>query len=125
VLVIEPADPRALVTALIELPVVESVDSSGEAGGRITTYAGMKVDLKVVEPDQFGNVLQHFTGSKEHNVALREQAVKRGLSVSEYGVQNVETGELFQTRDEAELYEHLGYQYIPPVLRENRARPPG
>jgi DNA polymerase (family 10) len=53
-------------------------------------------------------------------VALREDAVRRGLSVSEYGVQNVESGELFQTRDEVELYEHLGYQFIPPELRENR-----
>ena len=70
------ADPTALVRALTELPVVESVDSSGDAGARVTTHSGLKVDLKVVEPDQFGNVLQHFTGSKEHNVALREAAVK-------------------------------------------------
>ena len=53
---------------------------------RVTTHSGMKVDLKVVEPDQFGNVLQHFTGSKDHNVALREAAVRRGLHVSEYGI---------------------------------------
>ena len=61
-------------------------EQSGDAGARVMLHAGMKVDLKVVEPDQFGNVLQHFTGSKDHNVALRESAVKRGLHVSEYGI---------------------------------------
>ncbi|HKG09406.1 MAG TPA: PHP domain-containing protein, partial [Gaiellaceae bacterium] len=70
-------------------------------------------------PESYGNLLQHFTGSKEHNVALRENAVRAGLSVSEYGVEDVETRELFQTRSEEELYEHLGYQFIPPELREN------
>jgi DNA polymerase (family 10) len=73
----------------------------------------------VVPPESFGNLLQHFTGSKDHNVALREAAVKQGFSISEYGVKTVETGEVFTTRDEAELYEFLGYQYIPPELREN------
>jgi DNA polymerase (family X) len=114
------ADPRALVKALIELPVVESVDSSGDAGGRITTYAGMKVDLKVVEPDQFGNVLQHFTGSKEHNVALRESAVKRGLHVSEYGILDDATGETLRCATEEQVYERLGLEWIPPELREGR-----
>ena len=76
----------------------------------------------MVPPESFGNLLQHFTGSKDHNVALREAAVKQGLSISEYGVKTVETGEVFTTRDEAELYEFLGYQYIPPELRENSRR---
>ena len=100
--------------------MVESVDSSGDAGGRITTYAGMKVDLKVVEPDQFGNVLQHFTGSKEHNVALRESAVKRGLHVSEYGILDDATGETLRCPTEEEVYERLGMEWIPPELREGR-----
>jgi DNA polymerase (family 10) len=114
------ADPGALVRALTELPVVESVDASGEASGRITTYAGMKVDLKVVEPDQFGNVLQHFTGSKEHNVALREAAVKRGLHVSEYGVLDDATGETLRCATEEDVYARLGMEWIPPELREGR-----
>jgi DNA polymerase (family 10) len=114
------ADPGALVRALTELPVVESVDSSGEAGGRITTYAGLKVDLKVVEPDQFGNVLQHFTGSKEHNVALREAAVKRGLHVSEYGILDDATGETLRCPTEEDVYARLDLAWIPPELREGR-----
>jgi DNA polymerase (family 10) len=64
--------------------------------------------------------LQHFTGSKAHNLALREDAVRRGLSVSEYGVKDVESGEVFTARAEEELYERLGYQWIPPELREGR-----
>jgi DNA polymerase (family 10) len=72
-----------------------------------------------VPPESFGNLLQHFTGSKDHNVAMREEAVRRGLSISEYGVTTVETGEVFATEDEDALYEFLGYQPIPPELREN------
>ena len=72
---------------------------SGEAGARVVTHSGMKVDLRVVAPDQFGNVLQHFTGSKAHNVQLREAAVRRGLHVSEYGILDDETGETTALRD--------------------------
>jgi DNA polymerase (family 10) len=72
-----------------------------------------------VPPESYGNLLQHFTGSKDHNVALREDAVRRGFSVSEYSVTNTETGEEFTAADEEELYAHLGYAYIPPELREN------
>jgi DNA polymerase (family 10) len=114
------ADPAALVRALTELPIVESVDSSGDAGGRVTTHSGMKVDLKVVEPDQFGNVLQHFTGSKDHNVALRESAVKRGLHVSEYGILDDATGATLRCATEEEVYAKLGLPWIEPELREGR-----
>ena len=86
---------------------------------RSITNDGLRFDLRVVPPECYGNLLQHFTGSKEHNVALREDAVRRGFSVSEYGVTNVETGEVFTRRDEEELYALLGYAYIPPELREN------
>jgi DNA polymerase (family 10) len=72
-----------------------------------------------VPPESFGNLLQHFTGSKDHNVAMREEAVRRGLSISEYGVTSVETGEVFRSANEDDVYEFLGYQPIPPELREN------
>ena len=70
-------------------------------------------------PESFGNLLQHFTGSKDHNVAMREEAVRRGFSISEYGVTNVETGDVFKSAEEDDVYEFLGYQPIPPELREN------
>ena len=114
------SDPAALAGALGELEIVESVDSGGDAGARVTTHSGMKVDLKVVEPDQFGNVLQHFTGSKAHNVALREAAVRRGLHVSEYGILDDATGETLRCATEEEVYERLGLKWIPPELREGR-----
>ena len=84
------------------------------------THSGVKVDLKVVEPDQFGNVLQHFTGSKAHNVALREAAVRRGLHVSEYGILDDATGETTRCATEEEVYARLGLEWIPPELREGR-----
>jgi DNA polymerase (family 10) len=114
------SDPKALAGTLGELDLVESVQSSGDAGARVTLHTGMKVDLKVVEPDQFGNVLQHFTGSKAHNVALRESAVRRGLHVSEYGIQDDATGETVRCETEEEVYEKLGLEWIPPELREGR-----
>jgi DNA polymerase (family 10) len=80
----------------------------------------MKVDLKVVEPDQFGNVLQHFTGSAAHNVALREASVRRGLHVSEYGILDDASGETLRCASEEEVYAKLGMAWIPPELREGR-----
>ena len=113
-------DPAGLGAALAELPLIESVQSAGDAGARVLTHSGMKVDLKVVEPDQFGNVLQHFTGAKAHNVALRESAVRRGLHVSEYGILDDATGETVRCATEEEVYERLGLAWIPPELREGR-----
>jgi DNA polymerase (family X) len=113
-------DPAGLVRTLTGLPLVESVQSSGDVGARVLTHSGMTVDLKVVEPDQFGNVLQHFTGSKAHNVALREMAVRRGLHVSEYGILDDATGETTRCETEEEVYARLGLPWISPELREGR-----
>jgi DNA polymerase (family 10) len=112
-------DPRALTDYFVALAWVAEVAAHGDTKATVVSHDGLRFDLRVVPPESFGNLLQHFTGSKDHNVALREAAVKRGLSISEYGVKTVETGEVFATREEAELYEFLGYQYIPPELREN------
>src|SRR5215216_6171144 len=114
------SDPKALARTLGELELVESVQSSGDAGARVITHTGMKIDLKVVEPDQFGNVLQHFTGSKAHNVALREASVRRGLHVSEYGILDDATGETLRCPTEEDVYAKLGLAWIPPELREGR-----
>src|SRR5688500_8558835 len=96
-----------------------SVVAKGDTKATVLGNDGLRFDLRVVPPESYGNLLQHFTGSKDHNVALREDAVRRGLSVSEYSVTNTETGEEFTAADEEELYAHLGYAYIPPELREN------
>ena len=114
------ADPAALVAVFVGLPLVDSVQASGEAGARVVLHSGMSVDLKIVAPDQFGNVLQHFTGAKAHNVAMREAAVRRGLHVSEYGILDDATGETLRCATEEEVYERLGLQWVPPELREGR-----
>jgi DNA polymerase (family 10) len=114
------SDPGALARAAAELELVEAAQNPGEAGVRLRTHTGLKVDLRIVEPDQFGNLLQHFTGSREHNMALREAAVKKGLHVSEYGVLDDSTGETRRCETEEQVYELLGLRYIEPELRENR-----
>ena len=112
--------PAALTEYFTKLTWVAEVEAKGKTKATVVSHDGLRFDLRVVPPDSYGNLLQHFTGSKEHNVALREDAVRRGLSVSEYGVKDVDSGEVFTARAEEELYERLGYQWIPPELREGR-----
>ena len=111
--------PEALTSHFVSLPWVIEVVAHGATKATVITRQGVRLDLRVVPPECFGNLLQHFTGSKEHNVAMREEAQRRGLSVSEYGVTVVETGEVHAFRDEESLYRFLGYSFIPPELREN------
>jgi DNA polymerase (family 10) len=112
-------DPAELTAYFTQLPWVVDVVAHGDTKATVISNEGLRFDLRVVPPESYGNLLQHFTGSKEHNVAMREDAVRRGLSISEYGVTAVETGDVFKTEDEDALYEFLGYQPIPPELREN------
>ncbi len=114
------ADPAALVKAFEGLAEIDVVHSSGVAGARAVTHSGVPVDLRVVPEEAFGNLLQHFTGSGKHNEALRTEAVRRGLHVSEYGVADDASGETHAYATEEEVYSHLGLQFIPPELRENR-----
>ena len=95
------SEPAELTDYLTRLTWVANVEARGDTKATVLSQDGLRFDLRVVPPEAYGNLLQHFTGSKHHNVALRERAVKDGLSVSEYGIQDVESGELFTTRDEA------------------------
>jgi len=112
-------DPAALIDYFTKLKWVIEVVAKGPTKATVLSNEGLRFDLRVVPPESYGNLLQHFTGSKDHNVALRERAVKDGLSVSEYSITVVETGEELKFADEAKVYERLGYQFIPPELREN------
>jgi DNA polymerase (family X) len=114
------SDPAALAEAFTNLTPIDSVSTFGEAGAKVVTHSGLSVDLRIVPEEAFGNLLQHFTGSGRHNEALRTEAVRRGLHVSEYGISDDESGgsEAFTT--EEEVYERLDMQYVPPELRENR-----
>ena len=119
-IVASASDPDALVEAFSGLPGIEDVTTSGAAGAKALTYQGLPVDLRIVPDENFGNLLQHFTGSGRHNEALRTQAVKRGLHVSEYGISDDESGETHACDTEEEVYELLGMAFVPPELRENR-----
>ena len=113
-------DPAALTAHFVAQPWVAEVVAHGGTKATVVSHDGLRFDLRVVPPESYGNLLQHFSGSKAHNVAMREEAVTRGLSISEYGVKNTETDEVFTAATEEELYEFLGYSWIPPELRENR-----
>ena len=112
-------DPEALIDAFTRFDWVAEVVARGGTKATVISAAGLRFDLRVVPPECYGNLLQHFTGSKDHNVAMREEAVRRGLSISEYGITEVESGEVHTFRTEEELYGWLGYRFIPPELREN------
>jgi DNA polymerase (family 10) len=112
-------DPAALIAHFVTLPWVLEVAARGDTKATVVTKQGFRLDLRVVPPEDYGSLLQHFTGSKDHNIALREEAQRRGLSISEYGVTVVETGEVHRFATEDELYRFLGYDLIPPELREN------
>jgi DNA polymerase (family 10) len=114
------SDPAALCEAFASLHAIDSVSTSGEAGAKAITHSGLPVDFRIVSEEAFGNLLQHFTGSGKHNEALRTEAVRRGLHVSEYGISDDATGESEAFTTEEEVYERLGMAYIPPELRENR-----
>jgi DNA polymerase (family 10) len=113
------SDPGALTDYFTKLAWVSEVAAKGPTKATVVSHEGFRFDLRVVPPECYGNLLQHFTGSKDHNIALREDAQRRGLSVSEYGVTEVESGEVITCESEEELYERLGYEFIPPELREN------
>jgi DNA polymerase (family 10) len=114
------SDSLELARAATELDLVESAGIPTESGVRLRTHTGMRVDLRIVAPDQFGNLLQHLTGSKQHNMALRDLAVRKGLHVSEYGVLDDATGQTHRCATEEEVYALLGMRFIEPELRENR-----
>jgi DNA polymerase (family 10) len=113
----EPAD---LAEHLAGHPLIAAAGKPGPNGVRAQTHNGVSVDLRIVPPAAFGNLLQHFTGSQAHNVQLREDAVARGLSVSEHGITDTESGETTLCETEHAVYERLGYEFIEPELREGR-----
>jgi DNA polymerase (family 10) len=113
-------EPAALAEHLASHPLIAAAGTPGPNGVRAQTHNGVSVDLRIVPPAAFGNLLQHFTGSQAHNVQLREEAVGRGLSVSEHGITETESGDVQTCATEREVYECLGYDYIEPELREGR-----
>jgi len=122
-------DGEAVVDAFTAWEEVEGVIEAGETKASVRA-GGLRVDLRVVVPEEFGAALQYFTGSKDHNVAVRNRAIERDLKVNEYGVFDVSevdeeedhqrAGELVAGETEDGVYEALGMDWVPPELRENR-----
>jgi len=123
-LIATSSDAPALIAAFCDGKWVAEVIARGDTKATVVGHDGLRFDLRVVPPECYGNVLQHFTGSKDHNIALREEAQRRGLSISEYGVTTVETGEIVTHASEDELYAYLGYGPIAAELREGIAEIP-
>ncbi len=112
-------DPPALVDFFCSQRWVVDIAAKGPTKATVVAHDGSRFDLRVVPPESYGNLLQHFTGSKNHNVALREDAVRRGYSVSEYSVTDVESGDEHRFAREDDVYRFLGYDWIAPELRED------
>jgi DNA polymerase (family 10) len=112
-------DPKKVMQVFTHLPQVKDVLLTGPAKSSIVTREGIQVDLRVVEDNTYGAALAYFTGSKAHNIRLREMAVRRGLKVNEYGVFDVKTGTRIGGKEENDVYRILGMSFVPPELRED------
>ena len=120
------ADSAPLMAAFVSMPEVTSVVASGETKTSVrisTEHVGhqgdIQVDLRVIPVQSWGAAMQYFTGSQAHNVATREIAVRKKLKLSEYGLFEVETGNLLASATEEEVYERLGMDWVPPPMRED------
>lgn len=109
--------PREIMEKFTTMPEVARVIVKGATKSSVTLSAGLDSDLRVVEPAAYGAALNYFTGSKDHNVALRQIAVKKGLKLNEYGLWRGE--KRIAGKSEEEIYKALGLGYIPPEMREN------
>jgi len=112
--------PERIMQTFVSLPQVREVLAEGPTKSSVLTREDIHVDVRVVEPRSFGAALQYFTGSKAHNIKLRELAVRRGLKINEYGVFETKTGERIAGEEEEEVYRILDLSFIPPELREDR-----
>jgi len=117
--VVAAADPGPVMDSLVAMPVVERVLGRGESKTSVVTHRGTQIDLRVVAESQLGAALLYFTGSKGHNIKLRQRALARGLTLNEYALSEVDGGRVVASRTEEEIYAALGLPWIPPVLRED------
>jgi DNA polymerase (family 10) len=111
--------PSLAMSDALKYEKIESIVSQGNAVARIKLKSGNFIDLKNVETKQWGSLLQHYTGSKLHNISLRNFAKDKGMSLSEYGIKH-KNGKIYTFSDEISFYAHLGLSFIPPELREDR-----
>lgn len=113
-------NPKEVMKVFVHLPHVKEVLMHGNTKSSIVINEGLQVDLRVVARESYGAALAYFTGSKEHNIRLREMAVKKGLKINEYGISREKDDKKIGGEKEEDVYRILGLPYIPPELREDR-----
>ena len=113
-------NPEKVINKFVALPVVKEVLAKGPTKASVILSPGLQADLRMVEHDSFGSLLQYFTGSREHNITLRTKCQKKGLKLSEYGITDVAHDKLEKFTTEEAFYKRLGMQYIPPEIREDQ-----
>ncbi len=119
-LLVASEDPAAVMDAFATVGMVERVLAKGDTKSSIITREGLQVDLRVVPLEAWGAAMIYFTGSKPHNIRIREMAVRKGLKLNEYGLYRAKSGKLIVAETEEEVYERLSLPWIPPTLREDR-----
>jgi DNA polymerase (family X) len=119
-LLVASDDPVPVMDAFTAIDIVERVLAKGEAKSSVLTRQGLQVDLRVVPDEAWGAAMIYFTGSKAHNIRIREMAVRKGLKLNEYGLFDAKSGTLIVAETEQEVYERLGLTWIPPTMREDR-----
>ena len=112
--------PTSLMDAFINYRLVERVLARGDTKSSVLIWGGFQADLRIVPRESLGAAMQYFTGSKAHNIVLRDRAIQRGLKLNEYGLYRVDDESLVAGRTEEEIYAALGLAWVPPELRENR-----
>ncbi len=122
--IIATNQPEIVKKQLLELPKIKEVIGAGDT--KVSVVFGLdydvSVDFRLVKPEEFTTTLHHFTGSKDHNVRMRQLAKERGEKISEYGVENVETGEILTFSSEEEFFNHFDLPFIPPEIKRRRKR---
>ena len=118
-IVVAAPEPAPVMEALLAMTLVDRILVRGDAKTSIVTRRGTQVDLRVVAAHQLGAARLYFTGSKGHNIKLRQRALSRGLTLNEYGLSDIEGGKVIAGETEEQIYECLGLPWIPPVLRED------
>jgi DNA polymerase (family 10) len=118
-IVVASRSAEPIMRALVELPMVDQVLVQGDTKTSVLTRYGMQIDVRVVEPEQLGAARLYFTGSKAHNIKLRQLAIERGWILNEYALSNAKTGEVIARETEEQIYQALGLPWIPPPLRED------
>lgn len=117
-IVVAGTSPQQIMEEFVTMPLVEEVIAQGDTKTSVLTGKGLQIDLRVVKPSQFGAAILYFTGSKQHNIELRQRAIESGLLLNEYGLADSETQKVISSRTEAAIYKALGLRFVSPEMRE-------